>query len=195
MDSLWKKDLTPPSFAPLKGEIKTDVLVIGGGGHRTGKRGGGWREIEDFTRRHYPDAQIVARWSAQDCMSLDSMPYIGRYSRRTPNMFVSSGFNKWGVSSSMVSALVLRGMLLGRRNPWDELFSPLRSMLHPQLAINAAESTFNLLTPTSPRCPHMGCALKYNPQEHSWDCPCHGSRFGKDGALLDNPAAGDLKRK
>ena len=51
----------------------------------------------------------------------------------------------------------------------------------------------NLLTPTAPRCPHMGCALKYNRQEHSWDCPCHGSRFAEDGRVLDGPANGDKK--
>lgn len=64
-------------------------------------------------------------------------------------------------------------------------------MLRPQLLCNAAEAVWNLLTPTVPRCPHLGCALKYNPAEHSWDCPCHGSRFAADGTLLDNPATDD----
>ena len=75
------------------------------------------------------------------------------------------------------------------------MFSPARSILHKQLFINAAEAVGNLLTPTAPRCPHMGCALKYNSQEHSWDCPCHGSRFAEDGELIDNPATGGLKQK
>ena len=62
-------------------------------------------------------------------------------------------------------------------------------------AVNAGESALHLLTPTRPRCPHMGCALKYNPQEHSWDCPCHGSRFETDGRLIEGPAAGGLRKK
>ena len=41
------------------------------------------------------------------------------------------------------------------------------------------------------RCPHLGCALRWNAAEHSWDCPCHGSRFRPDGALIDNPAMRD----
>lgn len=41
------------------------------------------------------------------------------------------------------------------------------------------------------RCPHLGCALKWNAVVRSWDCPCHGSRFGEDGGLIDNPANGD----
>ena len=86
-------------------------------------------------------------------------------------------------------------MLLGSTPDWAEVFSPARSILHKQLFINAAEAVGKLLTPTAPRCPHMGCALKYNSQEHSWDCPCHGSRFAEDGELIDNPATGGLKQK
>ena len=128
-------------------------------------------------------------------MSLDSVPYIGQYSARTPNLYVATGFNKWGMTGAMVSAMLLSDMLTGKAPDCAEVFSPSRSMLHPQLLINVAESALNLVTPTLPRCPHMGCALKYNPQEHSWDCLCHGSRFTKDGRLIDNPATGDLKEK
>ena len=39
----------------------------------------------------------------------------------------------------------------------------------------------------------MGCALKWNTAEHSWDCPCHGSRFSEDGKVPNNPANGDLQ--
>nr|WP_326208594.1 FAD-dependent oxidoreductase [uncultured Oscillibacter sp.] len=176
------------SFRDYKG-----FLLLGGGGHRTGKKGGGWRELEDFAKRRYPRAGIAARWAAQDCMTLDGVPYVGRYSRGTKGLYVATGFNKWGMTSSMAAARLLADLVQGKENPWAELFSPSRRVLRPQLAANAWESTMGLLTPTVPRCPHMGCALKYNPQEHSWDCPCHGSRFGEDGELLDNPAT-DGKR-
>lgn len=168
-------------------------LLLGGGGHRTGSRGEGWSTLEAFARQHYPEANIVARWAAQDCMTLDGMPYIGRYGRRTPDLFAATGFNKWGMTGAMLSAMILSDLVQGRENAFAELFSPQRSSLRPQLAVNGLESCLNLLTPTRPRCPHLGCALKWNPWEHSWDCPCHGSRFDKDGKLLDNPATGDLK--
>ncbi|MBP1582309.1 MAG: Rieske 2Fe-2S domain-containing protein, partial [Oscillospiraceae bacterium] len=90
--------------------------------------------------------------------------------------------------------MILRDLLLEKENLYQELFSPSRSMLQPQLLVNGLEATVNLLTPTVPRCPHMGCALKYNKEEHSWDCPCHGSRFGETGELLDNPASDDKKK-
>ncbi|WP_312059951.1 Rieske 2Fe-2S domain-containing protein, partial [Anaerotignum sp.] len=96
---------------------------------------------------------------------------------------------------SMVSAMLLTDLVLGKQNPYEEVFSPSRRILRPQLASNAIQAVVNLLTPTTPRCPHMGCALKWNNEEHSWDCPCHGSRFTKEGKLIDNPSTGDLRKR
>lgn len=169
-----------------------NLLLLGGGAHRTGKQGGGWAELEEFARRYYPTARPVYRWAAQDCMTLDGIPYAGLYSPRLPRLYVVTGFNKWGMTSSMASAALITDLILDRDNPCKNVFSPSRSVLHPQLAANIGESALNLLTPTRPRCPHLGCALKYNAQEHSWDCPCHGSRFAENGSLLDGPATGDL---
>ncbi|MGM9662386.1 MAG: FAD-dependent oxidoreductase [Oscillospiraceae bacterium] len=170
------------------------LLLLGGGSHRTGGKGGGWEELERFAREHYPAAQVAYRWATQDCMTLDSVPYIGQYSRRTSRLYVATGFNKWGMTSSMAAAMLLTDLVLGRESPYAAVFSPSRTMLRPRLALNGLAAAANLLTPTVPRCPHMGCALKWNPRERSWDCPCHGSRFAEDGALLENPATGDLKQ-
>ncbi len=171
-----------------------NLLLVGGGGHRTGKPGGSWTELERFATVHYPGAQIVFRWAAQDCMTLDSVPYIGRYSDSTTGLYVATGFNKWGMTSSMVSAMLLADLVTGQHSPYEEVFSPSRSILRPQLAVNAFEAVSSLLTISKKRCPHMSCALKWNPQEHSWDCPCHGSRFTADGRLLDNPATGPCQK-
>ena len=170
-----------------------DLLLLGGGSHRTGKQGGNWAELERFAGEHFPKANITARWAAQDCMTLDDVPYIGPYARHTPGLFVATGFNKWGMTSSMVAATLLRDLVQGKDNPWAEVFRPSRTGIRPQLAVNMGESILHLLTPTVPRCPHLGCALKYNPAEHSWDCPCHGSRFAHDGKLLNDPATDDKR--
>ena len=170
-----------------------DLLLLGGGGHRTGKKGGGWQELQNFAGRAYPQAVEVARWATQDCSSLDGIPYIGQYSARTPNLYVATGFNKWGMTGSMVAAMVLRDLILDRGSPYEALFSPSRSILKPQLAANLLQTSANLLRPTRPRCSHMGCALKWNRAEQSWDCACHGSRFSQDGKLLDTPAQQDLQ--
>lgn len=171
-----------------------NVLLLGGGGHRTGKEGLGWKLPEQVARRYYRDAPMVARWATQDCMSLDGMPYIGRYSKATPNLFVATGFGKWGMSSSMAAARILTDLVQGKEDPYGGLFSPHRNVWHPQLVYNGLEAAGNLLRPRGPRCPHLGCALHWNKAEHSWDCACHGSRFDAKGKRLNNPAAADLKK-
>ena len=93
----------------------------------------------------------------------------------------------------MAAAMLLRDMLLGRENPYQSLLSPSRAMAALPLLRNAGSAALGLLTPTVPRCPHLGCALRWNPLEYSWDCPCHGSRFDREGRLMDNPATGDLQ--
>lgn len=170
------------------------LLLLGGGGHRTGKNGGNWQELRDFAKKNYPGAVEKYCWAAQDCMSLDSIPYIGKYSKNTPNLYVAGGFNKWGMTGAMTAAMLLCDMVRGRRSDFEELFDPSRNMIRWQLLINGFESAKNLLTPSRKRCPHLGCALKWNPAEHSWDCACHGSRFDESGRVLDNPANGDLAK-
>ena len=170
-----------------------DLLLIGGGDHRTGKSGGNWQELRDFGKKHYPEATEKYAWATQDCMSLDGIPYIGHYSKQTPQMYVATGFNKWGMTSSMVAAMILSDMVMGKDNEWRQVYSPHRSMLKPQLFMNGVEAVSNLLTPTMKRCPHMGCALKWNKIERTWDCPCHGSRFDNKGQLIDNPAKHNAK--
>ena len=169
-----------------------DFLLIGGGSHRTGKNGGNWNELRAFADIYYPNLNEKYHWSTQDCMSLDSIPYIGHYSKNTTNLYTACGFNKWGMTGAMVSAIILSDMVTGVKNDFAEIFNPSRNIIKPQLFINGFEATKNLLTITNKRCPHLGCGLKWNPAEHSWDCPCHGSRFSEKGKIIDNPANGDL---
>lgn len=170
-----------------------NFLLFEGGGHRTGKSGGNYNELRTLAKRFYPYANEKFHWAAQDCMSLDDIPYIGKYSKHTPNFYVASGFNKWGMTGSMVSAIIISDLLTLGANDFADVFNPSRNILTPQLLVNGFEATKNLLTISEKRCPHLGCALKWNSAEHSWDCPCHGSRFSEKGKVLDNPANGDLK--
>ncbi len=123
-----------------------DLLLIGGGGHRTGKKGGNWDELERFSVKYFPASHEVGRWAAQDCMTLDGIPYIGNYSKRTPDFYVATGFNKWGMTSSMVAAKLLTDMVMGKETTYAPVFSPSRSILHPQLAVNMVEAAKSLFT-------------------------------------------------
>lgn len=169
-----------------------NLLLIGGGDHRTGKKGGSFNELRTFARTKYPANREKYAWATQDCMTFDSVPYIGRYSKKLPDMYVATGFNKWGMSTSMAAAEILCDMVQDKDNEYAPVFSPFRNFIKPKLAVHLGEVAVNLLTPTKKRCPHMGCALKWNSDEHTWDCSCHGSRFEGNGKLIDNPATGDL---
>lgn len=168
-------------------------LMLGGCGVRTGGNCGGWKELEQFATLHYPESEICYQWATQDCMTLDGIPYIGKYSRLTNNLFVATGFNKWGMTSSMVASKILTDLVLGKENDYKDIFSPSRTMMRPQLAVNSFEAVKNLCSFSPKRCSHLGCALKWNREEHTWDCPCHGSRFDKEGNILDNPAVKPIK--
>lgn len=172
-----------------------NLLLLGGGSHRTGKKGGNWQELRNFAKEYYPDSKEKYHWATQDCLTLDGVAYIGNYSAKTPNLYVASGFNKWGMTSSMVSAMILCALVQEKENIYADIFSPSRTILRPQLVENMFEALVNLLTPTARRCPHLGCALKWNKYEHTWDCPCHGSRFEENGKLIDNPATNNLNLK
>lgn len=170
-----------------------DYLILGGGDHRTGKKGGNYEKLREFAKRYYKEGKEVYSWATQDCMTLDDVPYIGPYSKNTPNIYVATGFKKWGMTTSMVAAMILSDLVQGKTNVYSPVFSPSRSILKKQLFLNLFESTKGLLTPETKRCTHLGCALHWNKAEHTWDCSCHGSRFESDGKLIDNPAQKNAK--
>lgn len=215
------------------------LLLLGGGSHRTGENsaGGQYRKLREAAGRYWPGSREAAHWSAQDCMTLDGIPYIGRFSASTPSWYVATGFQKWGMTSAMVSARMISDLIVKGETPWEPVFSPQRftpsasaRTLMQETAQAAKGLTRRIFTPpqadiealpcghggvvecggeklgvykdgqgetfvVSIRCPHLGCQLEWNPDERSWDCPCHGSRFDYRGNLIDNPAQEDLEHE
>ena len=170
-----------------------DMLLLGGSSHRTGKEGCGWDRLDEVRKKYYPVSKIKYRWATQDCITLDGVPYVGRYSSAVDNMYVATGFNKWGMTSSMAAAKLLCDLLSDKENRYEGIFSPSRSILRKQLFKNTYEALCGWLSFGKKRCPHLGCGLSYNKYEHSWDCSCHGSRFDEDGRLIDNPSNADIE--
>lgn len=105
-----------------------DFILLGGAGHRTGKneQGGCYEKLRTAAKEFYPSSIEKYYWSAQDCMTLDGVPYIGHYSSSTPTLYVATGFNKWGMTNSMVSAMIISDMITGKNNDYMEIFSPQR---------------------------------------------------------------------
>lgn len=185
-----------------------DTLLFGGGSHRTGfnKQGCQYKKLLNKAQTLYPACHETARWSAQDCMTLDGLPYIGHFSRRKPDWYIATGFGKWGMTTAMAGAHILTALITGQDCPEADVFSPQRhftAQAAKKLFIHSAHTAKGLakhLLPAGnqkiiPNCPHMGCRLEWNPDEESYDCPCHGSRFDKEGRLLDGPAQTDCRRK
>ncbi|HAT4093394.1 TPA: FAD-dependent oxidoreductase [Clostridium perfringens] len=113
-----------------------NLLLLGGISHRTGENeeGGSYDKLRKVAKNLYPKAKEKYYWSSQDCMTIDGIPYIGRYSSETSNIYVATGFNKWGMTSSMVSAMIISDMILEKENDFSEIFSPRRFDL--SLSIN-----------------------------------------------------------
>ncbi|MBE5960439.1 MAG: FAD-dependent oxidoreductase [Lachnospiraceae bacterium] len=172
-----------------------EYLILGGERHRTGENteGGAYERLLMTAKKWYPKCEEVRRWSAQDCMSLDSIPYIGRLLAGENNLYVATGFCRWGMTTSMVAAMLIRNQIMSDFNPYEEVFSPQRFHLKASaknLAEDGMESvvglTKGIFAPN--KCTHLGCELVYNPDEDVYECPCHGSRFDCHGKVLDGPA-------
>ena len=66
---------------------------------------------------------------------------------------------------------------------------------HEGTLVAASRDVDGTLRAVSPVCTHLGCRVGWNAAERTWDCPCHGSRFGCDGKVLEGPATQDLADK
>ena len=133
------------SFRNYKG-----LLLLGGISQRTGENeaGGSYDKLRKVAKEIYPNSREKYHWSAQDCMTIDGIPYIGKYSDSTPNIYVATGFNKWGMTSSMVSAMIISDFILGKENNFSEIFSPKRfdlSLSISNIAKDLSETTKNFI--------------------------------------------------
>jgi len=189
-----------------------EKLIIGGSSHRTGKPfqvdakrkedkyPGAFCHLRKQIKRYYPESKEVAHWAAQDCMPHDGIPFIGQFSIKHDNWYVATGFQKWGMTTAMVAAMIISDEIVGIENPYAHTFSPQRLLIragYKKFLIDIWESMLGLsnglFAKRELRCRHMGCALHWNEEEQSYDCSCHGSRFGKEGEVIDNPAQAMLK--
>ncbi len=69
---------------------------------------------------------VETQWAAQDCVSFDGLPYVGRYAKGLKDIYVITGFGKWGMANSAVAARLIADLADGRDNAYEKLFSPLR---------------------------------------------------------------------
>jgi len=110
-------------------ENNEELYLIGGEHHKTGQGEdtiNHYKALADFANQHFTVKDIVCRWSTQDCMSIDDVPLTGQFVSEIPNLFVATGFNKWGMTNSMASAILLKDIILNIPNSWKDVYSPSR---------------------------------------------------------------------
>ncbi len=179
------------------------LLLIVGYDYKTGKQEleDGYRPLEELAYSMYPNCKILNRWISEDCITLDKIPYIGEFSKLLPNMYVATGFNKWGMTSSNIAANIITDEILEKENIYSEIFKatrvePIKNSEEVKNMLKEAMESIvvkKLKKPNNPTCTHLGCELSYNSTDNTWDCPCHGSRFTFDGKVIEAPAVKDIE--
>jgi glycine/D-amino acid oxidase-like deaminating enzyme/nitrite reductase/ring-hydroxylating ferredoxin subunit len=123
---------------PLEGE---ELLLVGGEGHKAGQggdHGARYRRLADFAEENWRVEEFLYRWSSQDNMPADGVPFVGKLTPRSRASYTATGFRKWGLAMGAASALMISDAIMGRENDWLELFDPNR--------INAMASAQDLVT-------------------------------------------------
>lgn len=106
------------------------VVIIGGEGHKVGQDEDTRRRydaLEQWGREQFDIQSIDYRWSAQDYMPVDDVPYIGQLTPDSDRIYVATGFRKWGMTTGTVAGMVLSDAILGRENPWSSVFDSTRA--------------------------------------------------------------------
>lgn len=101
------------------------VLIVVGADHKTGEKtdlSNSYKKLENIAKQIYPQGKVENYWNTEDCITLDKIPYIGKYSNMWENAYVATGFNKWGITTSNIAANIITDMIIGRKNRYEDIF-------------------------------------------------------------------------
>lgn len=105
------------------------LLAIAGFDHKTGAKidlQNSYQYLEEVAKSLYPNCEVKYRWNTEDCISLDKIPYIGEFSNVMPRIYVATGYNKWGITSSNIAANIIVDKIMGEENQYEEIFRATR---------------------------------------------------------------------
>ncbi len=214
------------------------LLIIGGEHHKTGQDDNElehYKKLINYAEDSFKATEVLYRWSAQDYTAMNEIPFIGHITGGKPNIFIAAAYQKWGMTTSTVSAMIIKDILTKGKSEAEEIFAPSRvstmesaknfvkenlnvageliggkiKKLPDNISLELGEGkplTFegkkagayrdiegNLFV-VDTTCKHLGCEVRWNSAEKSWDCPCHASRYSFDGTVLEGPALRPLDR-
>jgi glycine/D-amino acid oxidase-like deaminating enzyme/nitrite reductase/ring-hydroxylating ferredoxin subunit len=228
-------------LARLEADAASELLIVGGEDHKTGHHDDGVRRfaaLERWARERFPMMGAVEhRWSGQVMEPVDHLAFIGRDPGGREHVYIVTGDSGQGMTHGTIAGMVIRDQILGRANPWEDLYAPTRRSLcaatvkewitenldvgrqyldlvpgvhttaedpseispgsgailqRGAAKVAAFRTDDGELIERSAYCTHLGCVVRWNSLERSWDCPCHGSRFAPGGEVLNGPAIGPL---
>ncbi|GGE33201.1 oxidoreductase [Pullulanibacillus camelliae] len=113
-----------------------EIVLVGGESHKTGQGTdtmAHYKALETFGDELFGIDRVAYRWSAQDLVTLDKLPYIGELTSGEANILVATGYRKWGMTNGTAAALLLRDYVMQQETPYQKLFTPSRFYLHPSL--------------------------------------------------------------
>ncbi|KAB3529241.1 FAD-dependent oxidoreductase [Alkaliphilus serpentinus] len=215
------------------------LVLVAGENHKTGKDSNthaNYEALRDFGEKIFGIEKVLNMWSAQDLTTIDKIPYIGEITNEKKNIYIATGYRKWGMTNSTSAALIIADAILEKENPFAYLFKPTRFIADPSIknfiiqntdvGIEFVSGKLSIITkePKNLRkdeggvvtvngrkaggyrdseghlhvvdstCTHLGCEVKWNSGDRTWDCPCHGSRFSFDGEVVEGPAMKALEK-
>src|SRR5574344_315336 len=123
-------DIPVTSFRSVTQENGKKLLIVVGSAHKTGATDvnidDSYVNLENYIKTIFPDAQVKYKWMTEDCISLDKIPYIGEFSNFLPNMYVATGYKKWGMTTSHVAAQIITDKILNKQNQYESIYTATR---------------------------------------------------------------------
>nr|WP_295972142.1 FAD-dependent oxidoreductase [uncultured Bacillus sp.] len=113
-------------YTPVNGE---PLVIVGGENHQTGQGPDTllhYLALEAFADVTLGIKEYNYRWSTQDLITIDKLPYIGEITADNPRILVATGYKKWGMTNGTTAARLLADIILNNKNPYHDLFSPTR---------------------------------------------------------------------
>lgn len=112
----------------------SDLLIVGGADHKVGQDSHPehrWNEIERWVRERFPMAGTTThRWSGQVMEPADPLAFFGRNPMDDKNVFIITGDSGTGMTHCTAGGIAITDMIMGRSNPWSDLYDPARKMTH-----------------------------------------------------------------